>query len=323
MRTIEAETFSGYSGLRQTELPKPQPVKDRVLVRVTAAGITPLDHTILSGGHPRAKAPLVLGNEGAGVVEDAGESEFTVGSRVMFTGPYGVAENGAWQDWLLVRPEHLALAPDPIEDVVAASLPVAYLTAQITLTQAGFEPGMTVLAPGIGGSVGNAAYQLARAQGARKVVSTAGSAAKAAAARELGFENVVDLSEEGLAEGVRRITEGKGVDIVIESIGGTITSEALSSLGLGGILITLGYSAGRETTIDVTDLIWKRARMVGFSLFAQSPATIAAAWRDILPLIVSGSVKPIVERVYPFDAAGEALRHLIEDRPFGKVVLKG
>jgi NADPH:quinone reductase-like Zn-dependent oxidoreductase len=67
MRAIEAETFSGYGGLRQIELPKPQPAKDRVLVRVTAAGVTPLDHTILSGGHPRAKAPLVLGNEGAGV----------------------------------------------------------------------------------------------------------------------------------------------------------------------------------------------------------------------------------------------------------------
>ena len=323
MRVIEAKTFSGYGGLQQTELPKPQPVKDRVLARVTAAGVTPLDHTILSGGHPRAKAPLVLGNEGAGVVEDSGESGFAVGSRVMFTGPYGVAENGAWQDWLLVRPEHLALVPDAIEDAVAASLPVAYLTAQITLTQAGFKPGMTVLAPGIGGSVGNATYQLARAQGAGKVISTAGSAAKAATAREHGFENVVDLSEEGLAEGVRRITEGKGVDIVIESIGGTVTSEALSSLGLGGVLITLGYSAGRETTIDVTDLIWKRARMAGFSLFAQPPATIAAAWRDILPLIVNGSVKPIVERVYPFGAAGEALRHLIEDRPFGKTVLKG
>ena len=323
MRAIEAETFSGYGGLRRTELPKPQPAKDRVLVRVTAAGVTPLDHTILSGGHPRAKAPLVLGNEGAGVVEEAGESGFAVGSRVMFTGPYGVAENGAWQDWLLVRPEHLALVPDAIDDAVAASLPVAYLTAQITLTQAGFKPGMTVLAPGIGGSVGNAAYQLARAQGAGKVISTAGSAAKAARARELGFEDVVDLSEEGLAEGVRRITDGKGVDIVIESIGGTVTSEALSSLALGGVLITLGYSAGRETTIDVTDLIWKRARMVGFSLFAQPPAAIAAAWHDILPLIVSGSVKPIVERVYPFDAAAEALRHLIEDRPFGKTVLKG
>ena len=210
-----------------------------------------------------------------------------------------------------------------IDDVVAASLPVAYLTAQVTQTLAGFKPGMTVLAPGIGGSVGNATYQLARAQGAGKVISTAGSAAKAAKARALGFEDVVDLTAEGLAEGVRRITDGKGVDIVIESIGGAVTSEALSCLSLGGVLITLGYSAGRKSTIDVTDLIWKRARMAGFSLFAQSPAAVAAAWRDVIPLMVSGSVKPIVERVYRLSEAGEALRHLIEDRPFGKVVLAG
>ncbi len=303
-------------------LPKPQPAKDSVLVRITAAGVKPLDHTILSGGHPRAKAPLVLGNEGAGVIEDPGDSTFAVGSRVMFTGPYGVRENGAWQEWLLVRPEHLALVPETIDDVVAASLPVAYLTAQITLTLAGFAPGKTVLAPGIGGSVGNATYQLARAQGAGKVISTAGSAAKAARARELGFENVIALTTEGLAEGVRRITAGAGVDIVIESIGGALTGEALSSIGLGGVLITLGYSAGRKTEIDVTDLIWKGARMAGFSLFAQSPHAVAAAWREVIPLIVGGSVKPIVERIYPLGEAGEALRHLIEDRPFGKIVLK-
>jgi NADPH:quinone reductase len=241
----------------------------------------------------------------------------------MFTGPYGVGENGAWQEWLLVKPQDLVLVPEAVEDAVAASLPVAYLTAQITLTLAGFKPGMTVLAPGIGGSVGNATYQLARAQGAGKVISTAGSAAKAARARELGFEEVIDLTGEGLTEGVRRITAGSGVDIVIESIGGTVTSEALHSLGLGGVLMTLGYSAGRKTTIDVTDLIWKRARMAGFSLFAQSPTAIVSAWRDIIPLIVSGSVKPIVERLYPLGEAGEALRHLIDDRPFGKVVLAG
>src|SRR5271170_4018793 len=134
MRAIEAETFSGYGGLRQTELRKPAPEKDKVLVRVIAAGVTPLDHTILSGGHPRAKAPLVLGNEGMGLIEDAGDSGMAVGSCVMFTGPYGVRENGAWQEWLLVRPEHLAAVPDTVDDVVAASLPVAYLTAQITLT---------------------------------------------------------------------------------------------------------------------------------------------------------------------------------------------
>ncbi len=323
MRAIEAETFSGFGGLRQIELPKPQPAKDRVLVRVTAAGVTPLDHTILSGGHPRAKAPLVLGNEGAGVIEDAGDSGLAVGSRVMFTGPYGVRENGAWQEWLLARPEDLAFVPDVIDDVVAATVPVAYLTAQITLTLAGFKPGMTVLAPAIGGSVGNATYQLARAQGAGKVISTAGSAAKAARARQLGFDEVIDLTTEGLTNGVRRITAGRGVDIVIESIGGTMTSAALSSLGPGGVLITLGYSAGRKTTIDVTDLIWKGARMAGFSMFAQSPIAIATAWRDIIPLVVGGSVKPIVERVYPLGEAGEALRHLTEDRPFGKVALAG
>lgn len=134
---------------------------------------------------------------------------------------------------------------------------------------------------------------------------------------------MIDLSTEGLANGVRRIAAGRGVDIVIDSIGGTVTGEALSSLGLGGVLITLGYSAGRKTTIDVTDLIWKGTRMAGFSLFAQSPAAIATAWRPITPLIVRGSVKPIVDRVYPLGEAGEALRHLTQDRPFGKVVLAG
>src|SRR5260370_1933070 len=143
MRAIEAETFSGYGGLRQIELPKPRPARDRVLVRVMAAGVTPLDHTILSGGHPRAKAPLVLGNEGAGVIEDAGDSGLAVGSRVMFTGPYGVRENGAWQEWLLARPEDLGLVPDAIDDGVAASLPAAYLTPHITLPLPAFKPAKT------------------------------------------------------------------------------------------------------------------------------------------------------------------------------------
>src|ERR1700754_271936 len=124
MRAIEARTFSGYGGLRQIELPEPRPAKDRALVRVTAAGVTPLDYTVLSGGHPRAKAPLVLGNEGAGVIEDAGDSGLAVGSRVMFTGPYGVAESGTWQERLLVSREHLSPVPDAIDDLVAASLPV-------------------------------------------------------------------------------------------------------------------------------------------------------------------------------------------------------
>src|ERR1700735_4254624 len=125
MRMIQATQFAGYQGLVQLDAPKPQVADGRVIVRVTAAGVTPLDHTILSGGHPRARAPLVLGNEGVGVIEDAGDTGLQRGSRVMFTGTYGVGENGAWQELLLARPEDLVLVPDVIDDAVAASLPVA------------------------------------------------------------------------------------------------------------------------------------------------------------------------------------------------------
>jgi NADPH2:quinone reductase len=241
----------------------------------------------------------------------------------MFTGPYGVSEDGTHRECLAVRGEDLCLIPDTIDDATAGGMPVAYLTAQITLMQAGFEPGKTVLARAIGGAVGNAVTQLARAQGAGQAISTTTNPAKAAQARALGFDDVIDLSAESLADGVARITGGRGVDVVIESVGGALTGQALATLALHGVLTSLGYSAGRQTTIDVTDLIWKRASMSGFLLFAQSHAVKAAAWATILPLLASGRVKPIVESTYQLEDAAEALRHLIEDRPFGRVVLAG
>jgi NADPH:quinone reductase-like Zn-dependent oxidoreductase len=323
MRAMRADSFTGYRGLKLAEIPKPVLTEGRVLVRIRAAGVTPLDHTILSGGYPRATPPLILGNEGAGVVEDPGDSSLPVGARVMFAGPYGVFEDGTYSEWIAVRGEDLCLIPHNIDDATAGGIPVAYLTAQITLTQAGFERGKTVLAPAIGGAVGNAVTQLARAQGAGKAISTTTNPGKAKQARALGFDDVIDLSAESLAGGVARIMGGRGVDVVIESVGGALTGQALATLALNGILTSLGYSAGRQTTIDVTDLIWKRARMSGFALAAQSHAIKAAAWATILPLLASGRVKPIVERTYKLDEAAEALRHLIEDRPFGRVVLVG
>src|ERR1700724_2697950 len=146
MRAMRAEEFSGYEGLKLVDLPKPAVSDGKVLLRVTAAGVTPLDHTILSGQFPPAKAPLVLGNEGAGVVEKGGGTDFPTGSRVMFTGPYGVFEDGAYSEWLAVRKEHLCLIPEAIDDVTAAGIPVAYLTAHMSLSLAGFQPGKTVFA---------------------------------------------------------------------------------------------------------------------------------------------------------------------------------
>ena len=107
-----------------------------VLVRMTAAGVTPLDHTILFGQYPNAKAPLVLGNEGAGIVEGGGTVEYPTGSRVMFTGPCGVLENGTLSELVAVQREHLCLVTDNVEDAAAAGLPVAYLTAFLTLKAA-------------------------------------------------------------------------------------------------------------------------------------------------------------------------------------------
>ena len=193
MRAMRAEGFSGYQDLKLVDIPKPAVSDGRVLLRITAAGVTPLDQTILSGGYPRAKAPLVLGGEGAGVVEGGGGTTFPVGSRVMFTGLYGFSENGAYSEWLAVRKENLCLISGNIENVSAAGVPVAYLTAQMTLSLAEFAKGKTVLSPAIGGSVGNAITQLARAQGAKHAISTTTNHAKAQQARSLGFDEVIDL----------------------------------------------------------------------------------------------------------------------------------
>src|SRR5216684_4296528 len=322
MRAMRAEQFSGYEGLKLVDLPMPAVSDGKVLLRMTAVGVTPLEHTILSGQFPLAKAPLILGSEGAGVVEAGGGTDFPVGSRVMFTGPYGVFEAGTYSEWLAVRKANLCLIPEGVDDVSAAGMPVAYLTAQMALTLAGFHAGKTVLAPAIGGSVGNAVTQLARALGARHAMSTTTSHAKAERARTLVFEEVIDLSTEKLGEGVRRITGGYGSDVVIDAMGGDILSEALGTLAVSGSLTTLGYSAGRKSTIDVTDLIWKRASIKSFSLFAQPPEMWGTAWASIFTLLESGAIKPIVARTFALEDAVEALRYQIEGRPFGRVVLK-
>ena len=321
MRAMRAETFSGYEGLKLIELPKPAVTKAKVLVRITAAGVTPLDHTILSGKFHGSKAPLVLGNEGAGVVEEGGGTDFPVGSRVMFTGPYGVFEDGAYSEWLAVRKESLCLIPEGVDDVSAAGIPVAYLTAQMALTRAGFQADKTVLSPAIGGSVGNAVTQLARAQGAKHAMSSTTNHAKAEQAKALGFTEVIDTSWEKLGDGVRRITNGYGADIIIDGVGGEVLSEALGALAMGGSLTTLGYSASRKATIDVTDLIWKQASIQSFVLFAQPQAAWADAWNTIVPLLRSGAIKPIVAKTFPLAEAADALRYLVEGRPFGRVVL--
>src|SRR6202161_2214919 len=190
----------------------------------------------------------------------------------MFWGAYGAFEDGTYSEWIAVRKEDLCLIPDGVDDISAAGVPVAYLTAQVALTLAGFRPGKTVLAPAIGGSVGNAVTQLARALEAKHAISSTTNHAKAEQATALGFSEVIDTSSEKLGDGVRRITDGYGADIIIDGIGGEVLSEALKTLAFGGSLTTFGSSPSRQTTIDVTDLIVPKASIRSLNMFRQPQA---------------------------------------------------
>jgi NADPH2:quinone reductase len=178
-----------------------------------------------------------------------------------------------------------------------------------------------VFAPAIGGSIGNAVTQMARALGAKHAMSSTTNHAKAERAKALGFNEVIDTSQEKLGDGVRRITSGYGADIVIDGIGGEVLSEALGALASEGSLTTLGYSAGRKTTLDVTNIIGPQTSIRGLNMFTQPKAAVADAWNVIVSLIKSGAIKPIVAKTFPLADAAQALRYLIEDRPFGRVIL--
>lgn len=325
MKAIQAAHRGGYDALRLVDIPQPQSRAGQALVHVTSAGVTPLDRTVLAGLHPRArKLPLVPGNEGAGVVIEDPSGRFQAGQRVLFfAGPGGVNEDGTFAEVASVPSGNLAPLPAEIPDEMAGGLPVAYLSAFLALRQAGFRAGQSVLAPGAGGSVGNATLKVARALGASQLVSTAGSPAKAAAAvADDGLQGVgiVDLEHESFPDGLARLAPG-GVDVVIDALGGPFTGQAIGGLARRGRAVVMGYSAGPETTLRVTDLVWKLAHVSGFSLFAASADEQAEAYATVLPLIAGGRIAPARDRSFPLEQGPEALRHLIEDRPFGKVTL--
>jgi NADPH:quinone reductase-like Zn-dependent oxidoreductase len=164
--------------------------------------------------------------------------------------------------------------------------------------------------------------QIARNLGALVAVSTATTAARAEQARVAGYEHIIDLTSESLRDGVMRMTEGKGVDVVIDGVGGTLTGEALGCLAQGGTYAVVGYAAGRQAQINLTDIIWKAAKMRGFTMRAFAPEIVAAAQKALLGYLSEGRIKPTIAKVFPLSEAAEAVRHLMEGRPFGRVLMR-
>jgi NADPH2:quinone reductase len=327
MRAWLIEGQTGPQDLRLVERGKPTISGTEVLVRMTAPGVVPFDWAVINDENestfPPANLPIIPGNQGAGIVEDPGSSAFKAGDRVMFGAfPYGFMRPGSWAEYITVEADHMTRIPASVPDGAAAQAAVAYPTAYQALLEAGMQAGKTVLATGIGGSVGNAGYQLAKAMGAKAVFSTAGSPAKAARAAQAGFDNVIDLSRESIADGVRSRNDGAGVDIIIDSVGGQVIAEAIKSLGRYGKAIALGFAAGRGSTITLADLILVRGSIQGYGVYTCTPEEWRGAWAAFTQFADAGAVKPIFDRDFEFEEAPEALRYMAQARPFGAVSLR-
>jgi len=329
MKAIQYTAYGDYAENRLADLPAPKPADGQALVAMRTVGINPLDNTFRSGRHYAATAenlPRVGGQMGAGVVVESKSPRFKAGDRVFVTGPgFGVIADGVWRDLVAAPAAGLWPIPENIDDDHAAAFlaGAGYLTAYLVLSEfVSFRPGQSVLAPGIGGAVGMESVQIARKLQASLAISTASTTAKAETTRAAGYEHVIDLSKESLRSGVTRITDGKGVDVVVDGVGGALMSEALGCLAFGGSYAVVGYASGRESNINLTDVIWKAAKVRGFTLRAFAPETIAGAVKTLTEYAAQGALQPTIAKIFPLSDAPEALRYLIEGRPFGRVLMR-
>lgn len=328
MKAIQYQSYGDYSQNRLAELPRPEARAGEVIVQMHTVGINPLDNTFRSGHYYAAtpqNLPRIGGQTGVGTVVQGKSDGFNVGDRVFVRGPgFGITADGTWREFVAAPAAGLSHIPDNVDDDHAAAYlaGAGYLTGYLALTElAKFRPGQTVLAPAIGGAVGMETVQVARRLGASLTISTAGTTQKAERARAAGYEHVIDLSRESLKEGVLRMTEGKGVDVVVDGVSGTLTADALSSLAFGGTVVIAGYAGGREAKVDVTDVIWKAATIRGFTFRLFTSQTVAAASAELLQYLKEGTLQPTIGKVFPMSEAAEAVRFLIEDRPFGRVLM--
>jgi NADPH2:quinone reductase len=329
MKAIQYRAYGGYAENRLVELPVPSIAEGEVLVAMRTVGVNPLDDTLRSGhiwfATPQ-NLPRIGGQTGVGIVVETRAKEFAVDDRVFVAGQgFGTVVDGTWREYVAAPAAALSPVPRHVDDDHAAAYlaGTGYLVGYLVLTEfVRFRPGQTVLAPGIGGAVGMESVQVARRLGASLAISTASTSVKADQARAAGYEHVIDLSCETLKDGAMRLTGGKGVDVVIDGVSGKLAGQALGSLASGGTLAVVGYAGGRDAAIDVTDIIWKAATVRGFTFRIFSPQTLAAAREALLGYLTEGALQPTVAEVFPLSQAAEAVRYLMEGKPFGRVVMR-
>lgn len=322
MRAVRPFAPDSPSKIEIVDLPAPEPGPGEVIVRVLAAGLNRADLLQMRGGYPPpAGESSIPGLECAGVVEKLGDGvvAMTAGARVV-----ALLAGGGQAERVAVPAGQLLPWPDSFSAAEAGGLPEAALTAWTNLVvEGGLVAGESVLVTGATSGVGSFAVQLARELGAR-VIAAGRSEARLRELVELGIEDRVLLSSE-LTTSVKGLTGGKGVDLVLDLVGGEWTAAALQALAPRGRLVLVGLTAGASTTIDLATVLRRRLRIVGSVLRSrprEEKSTLVRAFQSFAgSRLTDRSLRPIVARTFPFEEAAEAYRTLESGGLVGKVVL--
>ncbi len=327
MKAVVITKPGGAEVMTLAEVEKPAaPTADRVRVRVHTAGVNRADLHQRAGKYPAPPGypENIPGLEFAGEVESLGDAvrDWQIGDRV-----FGITAGGAQAEFVIVPASNLARIPERLSYEEAGVMPEVFITAYDALfTRAKLQLGERVLIHAAGSGVGTAAVQLAHAAGAT-VFGTSRTAEKLERVRKLGLDEAITVqdSPEDYVTEVLRLTNDTGVDVILDLVGGAYFGANLRAIAPRGRIICVGTTAGAKAEADLGLILRKRATIIGTVLRARSIAEKAEATqlfaRHVLPLVDSGRVRPVIEKVYPAAEVSAAHEHLASNKTLGKIIL--
>jgi putative PIG3 family NAD(P)H quinone oxidoreductase len=324
MRAVVVREPGGVEALEVVEMPRPQPAAGELLVRNFATALNRADLLQRRGLYPPPPgAPEIPGLEFAGEVAAVGEE--VEGFR-RGDGVFGLLAGGGYAEFLTVDQRLAVPLPETLSFDAAAAIPEAFYVAQEALFDFGkLRPGDAVLVHAGASGVGTAAIQLARARGVTSL-ATVGTDEKAARCLELGADRAVNYRRADFREALRDLTDGRGVDAILDLVGSRHWGANLESLKARGRLVVVGLVSGQQVALDLGLLLRKRIEVIGTVMRGRSlQEKIAVTQKfteEVLPLLVAGTVKPVLDRVFPLEEVRQAHEHMEANRNVGKIVLR-
>ena len=325
MKAVLLKAFGGPEQLHIGEAERPTPGENQVLVRVQASSVNRPDIVQRTGNYPPPKGDSeILGLHIAGVVDEIGPgvTRWKPGDRVL-----GLVGGGGYAEYARAWASHLMPVPDSMSIEEAACVSETYLTAWLNVFRLGqLGDGETVLVHGGGGGVTTAAIQLCRVLVPATRMLVTASPGKLQRVREQGVHHVIDYRNEDFAEAVKSFTDGHGVEVILDHIGGPYLKQNMASLALGGRLVQIGVMGGPKAELNLALMMVKRQRIIGSVLrsrpVAEKADIIAAFAEAVLPHMQARRVVPLVHAVMPLEAVADAHRAMEASGIFGKIVLK-